>query len=556
MPGGLANESPRGGGDSHEREHSLPPFLAPKRVNGRAEAMRGSILALGALVVACSSSAPPGSAAGVGTSANVLGGAPDARVESKVGAQRVAALGTELDNLPFSPTGENIASIAWRTWVYSDTGPKRTRFGYLRAGAIVPRRGPEIRNEGCPGGWYRINPRGFVCVGRGATLDPSNPVVVESDVPPKRGDALPYVYAMAKSPGPHFYFRLPTDAEMTTVEGSAYAERAAEWMNEYRTEGLSALVGDLGDPPAFVPRANGQSLIKPYGTEKGLHRSVQAGQSDPDAGFALERIFEWHKRAFGLTTELDLIPMDRTRIVRPSAFHGVALAADEDLPVAIVTKRAAFRYQEIHPGQLKPAGTFDFREAIKLTGRTVEYQGVRFWEGKPGEGGAPDVFVPASSALIIEKRKSYPSVAEGDRKWIDVSIRDQSLVGYEGTKAVYVTLVSTGIAGLADPDKAPATVRGTFMIHTKHVSATMDADDDVSDSYSLRDVPFVQYFHKGYALHGAYWHDQFGKVRSHGCINLSPRDAAWLFEWTDPQVPGGWHGVINKERGTPIVIHS
>ena len=82
----------------------------------------------------------------------------------------------------------------------------------------------------------------------------------------------------------------------------------------------------------------------------------------------------------------------------------------------------------------------------------------------------------------------------------------------------------------------------------------MDADDDVSDSYSLRDVPFVEYFHKGYALHAAYWHDQFGKVRSHGCINLAPIDAAWLFEWTDPQVPLGWHGVINMERGTVIVI--
>jgi lipoprotein-anchoring transpeptidase ErfK/SrfK len=111
------------------------------------------------------------------------------------------------------------------------------------------------------------------------------------------------------------------------------------------------------------------------------------------------------------------------------------------------------------------------------------------------------------------------------------------------------------MAGLADPEKAPATVRGTYMIHTKHVSATMDGEEDVADSYSLRDVPFVQYFHKGYALHAAYWHDQFGKVRSHGCINLAPIDAAWLFEWTDPQVPEGWHGVINKERGTAIVIH-
>ena len=68
-------------------------------------------------------------------------------------------------------------------------------------------------------------------------------------------------------------------------------------------------------------------------------------------------------------------------------------------------------------------------------------------------------------------------------------------------------------------------------------------------------MPFVQYFHKGYALHGAYWHDDFGKVRSHGCVNLAPKDAAWLFEWTDPSVPRDWHGVLNKDRGTVVYIH-
>jgi hypothetical protein len=498
-------------------------------------------------MAACSEQAPPPGVVA----------APSARpvtvavtaVPSASAAAPATDVGTVADALPFEPTGEKIASIAWRTWVYTDTGPKRTRLGYLRAGAVVPRRGPPIFNEGCTGGWYRINPRGFVCVGHGATLDLDNPVVVASNVPPRRGEGLPYLYAMANNPGPHFYFRLPRADEMLQVEGDGYAARSVEWRARYEHEGWKDLVGELGPPPEFVPRIGGASLTKPYGTEQGLHRTVQAGQSDPDAGFAIERVFDWQNRAFGLTTELDLIPMDRTRIVKPSAFHGVALAEDEDLPVAIVTNRWVIRYVEAKPGLLKPAGTFDYRQALKLTGRTVLFDGVRFWEGRDGS------FIAPSNALVLEKRKTYPSLAEGNRKWIDISIRDQSLVAYEGTKAAYVTLVSSGLAGLADPEKAPATVRGTFMIVTKHVSSTMDGDDDVSDSYSLRDVPFVQYFHKGYALHAAYWHDQFGKVRSHGCVNLSPMDAAWLFEWTDPQVPTGWHGVINKDRGTAVLIH-
>ncbi len=83
----------------------------------------------------------------------------------------------------------------------------------------------------------------------------------------------------------------------------------------------------------------------------------------------------------------------------------------------------------------------------------------------------------------------------------------------------------------------------------------MDGSEDRADSYALLDVPFVQYLHKGFALHGTYWHDEYGRVRSHGCINLAPQDVAWMFEWTDPPVPPHWYHVINRERGTVVYIH-
>src|SRR5262249_54104717 len=157
-----------------------------------------------------------------------------------------------------------------------------------------------------------------------------------------------------------------------------------------RREHLTDLLGEIGEPPDFVPKANGASLTKPYGTEHGLHRSVQSGQSTPDAGFAISRVFEWEGRTFGLTTELDVIPLDRTTPVKPSVFHGVALGEGEDLPVAIVNKRWAIRYVAANGG-LKPEGTFDYRQALKLTGKTTEFQGVRFWESSEG------TYVPLSS---------------------------------------------------------------------------------------------------------------------------------------------------------------
>jgi hypothetical protein len=165
------------------------------------------------------------------------------------------------------------------------------------------------------------------------------------------------------------------------------------------------------------------------------------------------------------------------------------------------------------------------------------------------------VWLPAGSLRIPKLREDPAGFAREGRKWIDVSIRLQLLVAYEGKRPVFATLVSTGRGELGDPEKTDATVRGTFMIHAKHVSGTMDGDETAEDAFDLRDVPYIQYFHEGYALHGAYWHDDFGKVRSHGCINIAPADAAWLFEWTDPQVPEGWHGAVNMAAGTLVYIH-
>jgi lipoprotein-anchoring transpeptidase ErfK/SrfK len=77
------------------------------------------------------------------------------------------------------------------------------------------------------------------------------------------------------------------------------------------------------------------------------------------------------------------------------------------------------------------------------------------------------------------------------------------------------------------------------------------------ESYSVADVPWVMYYSDKLALHGAYWHDKFGEVHSHGCINLAPRDARVLFAWSAPEVPPGWTGVYASAdaRGSVVRIH-
>lgn len=451
-------------------------------------------------------------------------------------------LGTVDDSLPFEPTGERLMSIAWRTWVYTDTGPKRSRYGYLRAGARVDARGPAIVNAGCPGGWYRINPRGFVCVGLGSTTDAAHPTAAQMTTPPTRRESLPYLYGLSEQPAPHRYFRLPTQQQMSEVEGPEVHARAARWQTLAEQNGTRELIGAPRQPPAFLK--DGGAVHKPYGVEQPVRYQVHAGQVTRGTGFAFLETFHWEGREFGLTSELDIIALDRTRLVRPSEFGGVVLEEDESLPVAFTERAHTTVWEVVEGGGLRAHGSVGRRHAFKLTGQELTGNMLETTEG---------TYVPRSALRIIEPRSDLPSFATGDRKWVDISINQQALIAYLGRKPVFVTLVSTGRGGLGDPDTEMATVRGTFMIHHKDVSSTMDGDDDRADAFNLVDVPFVQYFHRGFALHGTYWHDDFGRLRSHGCVNLSPRDSAWLFEWTDPPVPEGWHGVLNKDRGT--VVH-
>ena len=86
---------------------------------------------------------------------------------------------------------------------------------------------------------------------------------------------------------------------------------------------------------------------------------------------------------------------------------------------------------------------------------------------------------------------------------------------------------------------------------------------ELRGAYSIEDVPWIMYFDGSYALHGAFWHANFGHPMSHGCINLSPADARELFGWTEPHLPDGWHGVFatgpaekdGQGLGTRVVIH-
>ena len=119
-----------------------------------------------------------------------------------------------------------------------------------------------------------------------------------------------------------------------------------------------------------------------------------------------------------------------------------------------------------------------------------------------------------------------PEGASG--RWVQVDLYEQTLAAYEGDRLVYATLVSSGL-------EEWETRLGTFNIYARLLVDRMRGAyrADRSDYYFLEAVPWVMYFDEDIALHGQYWHDGLGFRRSHGCVNLAPADARWLFDWTE-----------------------
>lgn len=127
----------------------------------------------------------------------------------------------------------------------------------------------------------------------------------------------------------------------------------------------------------------------------------------------------------------------------------------------------------------------------------------------PTSGSVPAPAVPPSA----------PAPPSASGKQIVVVLSEQRVYAYENGVLVRSTLASTGLP-------AYPTVVGTFSIYLKYPSQLMYGPD-----YYLPNVPYVMYFYKGYSLHGTYWHSNFGRPMSHGCVNLPTSEAAWFYNW-------------------------
>jgi hypothetical protein len=464
------------------------------------------------------------------------------------------------------------------------------RIGYFRQGAKLAVFPEAHKKPNCVDGWYELVQGGFVCA-KFATLDPNHPKIRNAPHTPDLSGPLPYQYGINLTNGTPMYKKLPSQAQRLRLE---------PWLTRRRTRPRDVTTEASPLPAAVIPAVAAApaapSLVDPDAEDSGVPwymRDFDGGKpdvtlddlnEDDPSGVIEKRMIKGFyvsldkdEREFGAhwwkTIDGHYVPYERLYIApMPTSFHGIWLNQDpqadfnattvdaglpplptkriDKLPIAFVIYKQR-TYEPSDDGKKMVPG--DWAQHFTVAPLTGERRSVN----RQAYVATEDGYWLREDLVAITKPGPPPEGLKPGEKWIDVNLKNETLVAFEGDKPVYATLLSSGRRDLRDREKDHPTHNGTFRIREKHIAATMDADTASDGPYSIQDVPWIQYFNGSIALHGAFWHAEFGHTKSHGCVNLSPYDAKALFGWTDPPIPPGWHGAAAtpEHPGTIVTLH-
>jgi hypothetical protein len=427
-----------------------------------------------------------------------------AAVIASSGPTAPSASAAVLEEPAVAPPATSGARLYARTryvWIRPEPDASKEWIGYLWTGGSVALKSTKpVFGPGCLN-WYAIEPRGYVCVdGNRATLD-ENDAVYRA--------VLPYAPNLS-SPWPHQY-------------GESL--------------GLRSETSLAGSPLRFPPLPS--AIHEPRNQ---LHRRSTVA-------FSREVSVEGHD--FLLSADYQWLPKASVTPYPVVKFQGVRLGRDAKLPLAFFRTKDRPAYTRDANGEFNAGGeSFARLSFIELSGERELVGKERYLRTKRGE-----LWIKESDAVLPIPQSKTPWGADvgsvdttghapkGRASWLEVAVMAGYLIAYEGTKPTFVTLISPGRGGFAKPGEDPIeralTPTGTFPISGKFATATMEAPGELIHS----DVPWTQNFSGPHALHTAYWHDSWGEFKSGGCINLSPIDGRSLFDFTEPALPPGWHGV-------------
>jgi lipoprotein-anchoring transpeptidase ErfK/SrfK len=435
----------------------------------------------------------------------------------------------------------------------------RPYYGAPMVGTVVPGTRMAVRGENiakttryCPSKrWLAVQPFGWVCWDHGKASD--GPPTAEQLLRPVPGERVPFKYVMVSAAEP-----IPMWTNLEALKTAAEPERMLE----------------KGDSIAIdkVVKYDGQSY----------YQSVESKILPIKGTYTMSATSDWHGI---LIDEKMHLPFGW---ILPDT---VKLQESADKPTAVGTIKRRTRVDILDEQMVgnkrfvkirlaaAPTQTFPLATAplpppppAALTPAAaakppkpapVETPAIQLLPAKPAPattaapGPAPAAapaanpaeatyWVPAYAVNEVRLRPRPEGTGE-NTQWLDADLAEQVLVGYQGDKPAFATLVSSG--------KNNATPLGNYPVWARVGAISMKSQPYDDKGYFVNMVPWSTFFQAHNAIHGAYWHDRFGGVKSHGCINVAPLDARFVFEWLKPELPPGWTSVRPVELTKWPTIH-
>jgi hypothetical protein len=347
-----------------------------------------------------------------------------------------------------------------------------------------------------------------------------------------RGDSF-HVYAEQEGPGCDRPWAQVAEAGWVCLERTEPSEELPHTLPELIDGELLPFIyarhrthEDLSTPPIPVYRSISE------------HRAGSEPISTLPAygSYAFTRRKANHGTPLLVTADRTVVEAAPLELFEPSEFSGRDLRSAP--PSGGHTLAWAVRWKTIVRAAPEPTAAIVDRVAYHATLEVVgdgvlDADGLRWFEVAGTEASANSAGWISSDDIRRFVPVAPPAPVLGGQITIDVDLDEQVLSVWLEDVPVFATLISSGKPN----DRTPP---GLYRVESKRAYGKMQSLPDADEPYFVEAVPWVVYFHGRYALHAAYWHDMFGHVMSHGCVNLSPRDAKVVFELASPRLPDGW----------------
>jgi L,D-transpeptidase catalytic domain len=281
------------------------------------------------------------------------------------------------------------------------------------------------------------------------------------------------------------------------------------------------------NPHPFPPKFNKFGLPRVYWKFKnnGIVYSKPDLKSKVKKRLRVRSIVTGYQHPRGwINTGDGYVKKSNVSLVRASRLRGVLLGKNMKLPIAWNIRGRTRVWEKPGKKLLKRISLYTKVTPIKLEGKYYK----------------TNIGYIHKNHLRIAKKMKKPAKVGKNEKWIRISLNNWTLVTYIGDKPIFATLISVG----------PTTPTGIYPIKKKIREATMGTGRHGSYAYKIFKVPFSQHLVKSIYIHASFGHDSFGSHWSQNCINVTPKDALYLFQWTNPVLPPGWFD-IRKSKNNP-----